>query len=144
MEKYKIIIDTNLWISLLIGKRLSELRFLCNNESISVYICDELKAEFLRIASREKIRKYTTEERITHTLELMEASCVLNSITNKTISPYLRDAKDLYLLALADTVKADYILTGDKDLLILHSHHKTKIVTYKEFETIINQPTKTA
>jgi len=32
MEKYRIIIDTNLWISLLIGKRLSELRSLCNSD----------------------------------------------------------------------------------------------------------------
>lgn len=27
----------------------------------------------------------------------------------------VRDAKDLYLLSLAETVKANYILTGDKD-----------------------------
>ncbi|GHT76860.1 hypothetical protein AGMMS50262_16280 [Bacteroidia bacterium] len=138
MKKYKIIIDTNLWISLLIGKRLSELRLLCNSEFISVYLCDELKAEFMRIAYQEKIRKYTTEDRIIQTLELMEVSCVWSSITNAIVSSRLRDSEDLYLLAFADTVRADYILTGDKDLLVLQTHNQAKIVTYREFVMITN------
>jgi len=136
MQKRKIIIDTNLWISLLIGKRLSELRFLCNEETITVYICAELKAEFIRIASSEKIKKYATEERIAKTLELMDSSCVEIPLTDIAVSSYLRDIDDLYLLSLADSVQADYILTGDKDLLILQSHNRTKIVTYNEFVAI--------
>ena len=116
MQKYKIIIDTNLWISLLIGKRLSELRSLCNNEMIAVYFCAELKTEFIRIASSEKIRKYVTEERIVNTLELMENSCIEISATSVSVSSCLRDINDLYLLSLADTIQADYILTGDPSL----------------------------
>jgi len=136
MEKCKIIIDTNLWISLLIGKRVSELRKLCNSDVIDVYICDELKEEFKRIASKEKIKKYVTDKRVFQTLELMEASCILTSITKKVVSSALRDVNDLYLLAFAETINADFILTGDKDLLSLQSHYQTKIVTYKEFEEI--------
>ena len=137
MEKYRIIIDTNLWISLLIGKRLSELRTLCNSEFIDVYICDELREEFIRIASNGKIRKYTTDERVVKTLELMDASCILSSIEHNVLLPDLRDVNDLYLLALAETVQANFILTGDKDLLSLQFHRQTKVVTYKEFEAII-------
>ena len=133
MEKCKIVIDTNLWISLLIGKRLSEMYFLCNDNDISVYICAELKAEFERIATSEKIRKYTTGERIKKTLVLMENSCMNVPVKTSAISPELRDAADLYILSLADTAKADYILTGDKDLLTLKTHNHTKIVTYNDF-----------
>jgi putative PIN family toxin of toxin-antitoxin system len=133
MEKCKIVIDTNLWISLLIGKRLSEIYSLCNDNNISVYVCTELKAEFVRIAASEKIRKYTTEERIKKTLILMKNSCVNVVVKISAVSPELRDADDLYLLSLADTVKADYILTGDKDLLTLETHNHTKIVTYNDF-----------
>jgi predicted nucleic acid-binding protein len=39
----------------------------------------------------------------------------------------------LYLLLLAETINADFILTGDKDLLSLQSHNQTKTVTHKEF-----------
>jgi len=133
MEKYRIIVDTNLWISLLIGKRLSELRSLCNSEIIDVYICDELIEEFIRIASHEKIRKYVTEDRVIQTLDLMKASCILTSIEKGAVSSGLRDANDLYLLSLAETVNADFILTGDKDLLTLRSHLQTGIVTYSMF-----------
>jgi len=136
MEKYKIIIDTNLWISLLIGKRLSEMHTLCNSDIVDVYICNELKEEFMRIAFQGKIMKYATDERVFQTLELMEASCILSFIGNAIVASELRDVDDLYLLALAETVEADFILTGDKDLLSLQFHHKTKIVTYKEFEAI--------
>ena len=137
MKKYRVIVDTNLWISLLIGKRLSDLRGLCNSDVVDVYICDELQEEFIRIASREKIRKYATDERIVKTLDLMKTSCILGTVRKGVESSNLRDVNDLYLLALAENVQADYILTGDKDLLSLQSHYQTKIVTYKEFEVII-------
>jgi putative PIN family toxin of toxin-antitoxin system len=137
MEKYRIVIDTNLWISLLIGKKLIEMRHLCNSDFIDVYICNELKNEFLRISSQDKIRKYATEERVIQTLDLMTASCIFTSITNSVVSYELRDVNDLYLLALADTVKAHFLLTGDKDLLTLQSHNQTKIVTYREFEAML-------
>ena len=133
MERCKIIIDTNLWISLLIGKRLSEMRALCNSKSILVCVCEELMMEFIRIASREKIKKYVTEERIKETINLMTLSCIDVTIKNTVVSSPLRDVNDLYLLALADTVQADFILTGDKDLLTIQFHNHTKIVTYNEF-----------
>ena len=91
----------------------------------------------MRIASREKIKKHTTDERVVQILELMKVSCISGYITKSVVSSVLRDANDLYLLAFAETVRADFILTGDKDLLSLQSHRQTKIVTYKEFEAII-------
>jgi len=139
MEKYKIIIDTNLWISLLIGKRLSELHSLCNSDKIEIYVCDELETEFRKIASQGKIRKYTTNERVIQTLDLMKASCISRSIEKSFVLSDLRDVDDLFLIALAETVNADFILTGDKDLLSIKHHHQTKIVTYKEFEAFIRQ-----
>jgi len=137
MAKYRIIIDTNLWISLLIGKRLLELQSLCNSDIVDVYFCDELIEELTRIASHVKIRKYANDERMNQTLDLMKASCIWSSTDNRVVLSDLKDVKDLYLLALAETVKADFLLTGDKDLLSLQFHYQTKIVTYKEFEAMI-------
>jgi putative PIN family toxin of toxin-antitoxin system len=133
MEKCRIIIDTNLWISLLIGKKLTEIQILCNNDAVSIYICNELIAEFIRIASCEKIKKYASKERVKETINLIKSSCIEVSIKNTIELAQLRDVNDLYLLELADTVKADYILTGDNDLLTLQIVRQTKIVTYNEF-----------
>ena len=141
MEKYRIIIDTNLWISLIIGKRLSELNSLCNSDMINVYLCEELISEFMRVANQEKIKKYANNERTMQTVELMKASCIISSINNNVILSSLRDVNDLYLLSLAKTVEANFILTGDNDLLTLQSFEQTKIVTYKEFKTFFEKNT---
>ena len=68
---------------------------------------------------------------------LMKSSCILKKCSKNAVSPGLRDVNDMYLLDLAETVNANFILTGDKDLLSLQSHHQTKIVTYKEFQIIL-------
>ena len=44
-----------------------------------------------------------------------------------------RDPKDDFLLALAKDGEADYLLTGDKDLLDIQKFGRTKIITITEF-----------
>ena len=128
----KIIIDTNLWISFLIGKRLSVLKSLLTQTNLTFFVCDEILNEIQSISSKQKIRKYVGIDDIIDTLEIINNFCQYALITKKAVSP-VRDANDLYLLSLADTIQADYILTGDKDLLTLQFHNQTKIVTYNEF-----------
>jgi len=128
----KIVIDTNLWISFLIGKRLSVLKSLLTHPAFAIFVCDEILNEIQNISSKQKIRKYVGIDDIIDTLEIINNFCQYAAITKKAVSP-VRDANDLYLLSLADTIDADYILTGDKDLLTLKTHNKTKIVTYNEF-----------
>ena len=49
-----------------------------------------------------------------------------------------RDPDDNFLLALAKDGKANYLLTGDEDLLILKNFGKTSIVTIASFlKTIV-------
>jgi putative PIN family toxin of toxin-antitoxin system len=132
-----IIIDTNLWISFLIGKRLSTLKSLLTNADFTVFVCDKLVEEIQNISTKQKIRKYTSINDIKDISIIINKFCKYAIIRRTAISP-VRDIKDLYLLSLADTVQADYIITGDKDLLTLKVHNQTKIVTYNDFVTIIN------
>jgi len=44
-----------------------------------------------------------------------------------------RDLKDNFLLSLAVDGKADYLLTGDNDLLALNPFKDTHIVTFSAF-----------
>ena len=44
-----------------------------------------------------------------------------------------RDKKDNQILDLCLAVKADFLVTGDKDLLIIKKFQQTKILTPKEF-----------
>jgi putative PIN family toxin of toxin-antitoxin system len=47
-----------------------------------------------------------------------------------------RDGKDNFLLEVALEGEADYLVTGDEDLLVLDPFHNTKIVKPKDFEGI--------
>lgn len=44
-----------------------------------------------------------------------------------------RDKKDNFLLALAKTAQANYLLTGDKDLLVIEKFAGANIITLTEF-----------
>ena len=60
----------------------------------------------------------------------MNATTEIVSIHKKaTVS---RDPKDKYLLDLSLHVEADYLVTGDKDLLVLKEYSQTKIISFSE------------
>ena len=48
-----------------------------------------------------------------------------------------RDAKDAYLLDMAKAIPADYIVTGDKDLLVLGKYNQTTILSYNDFRLLL-------
>ena len=49
----------------------------------------------------------------------------------------IRDIKDLYLLSMAESIPADYIVTGDTDLLVLRNYKDTRIITFAEFVALV-------
>lgn len=112
------------------------LKALFFRDDIDIYVCDELLREFCKVSKRSKIQKYISIQDIEDTLVLIEERCLFVEI-NKVADSAIRDAKDLYLLSLADTVSADYIVTGDKDLLVLKQHGTTKILTYTDFNQLL-------
>ena len=84
------------------------------------------------IFSRPKIRKHFTTEQILEFFELLdESSEMVHVYTNTTIC---RDQKDNYLLSLAIDSKAVFLITGDKDLLVLDKIGNTRIINFKDFK----------
>ena len=51
-----------------------------------------------------------------------------------------RDPDDDAILALAAHVEADYLITGDQDLIVLERYESTLIVTPRKFWEISRQP----
>jgi len=54
-------------------------------------------------------------------------------VTVYSTTEVCRDPKDNFLLSLSLDGRADFLLTGDKDLLVLEKFAETKIVTMSEF-----------
>ena len=129
----KIIIDTNLWISFLIGmKSSSAIRRIMTDGSVSIVMTDILQAEIMAVASRPKFAGYFAPEACERLLEFLRARSdeyVLGDIPSRC-----RDPKDDYLLELARVSDADILVTGDKDLTDMCQFGRCKIMTLAEFK----------
>ena len=134
----RIIFDNNIWISFLIGKRLAALRSAFTRQDVEIYFCDELEHEFLDVARRPKIQKYVNEQQVQRVHQLMTAFCHRAVAVTPSATP-VRDPKDVYLLALSDSVKADYLISGDSDLTDMEQHNQTKIVDFATILCILNK-----
>jgi len=134
-KRPKVVIDTNVWISFLIGKKLSSLKSLMSNQNIQIIISDELIEEIEDVTNRPKLRKYFPEEKVQDFINLLRILSIKHSI--KSIESISRDPKDDFLLSLSKETKADYLVTGDNDLLSIQIFGQTKIVAATEFEQII-------
>ena len=71
-------------------------------------------------------------------IERLQQRALLINVTTP-LQQWCRDIKDNYLLALSKDSNADYLITGDKDLLDLNKFENTEIVTLPQFIEIINQ-----
>ena len=132
----RIIFDTNIWISFLIGKRLAALRTVFSRQDINVYYCDELEQEFLDVSHRPKIQRYVDEQQIQRVHQLMTHFCHHAVASTQNATP-VRDPKDVYLLALSDAVKADFLVSGDSDLTDMQQHNQTKIIDFNTALTLL-------
>ncbi len=132
----KVIIDTNLWISFLIGKELANLRQLIVDRTIQVVLCEQIIEEINLVTQRPKLQKYFPATKVQELLELLRIIGLWIEVTSEV--SICRDAKDNYLLALAKDSQADFLITGDGDLLTLVNFEGTEILNYKEFLDKIN------
>ena len=130
------ILDTNLWISFLIGKQLSELKLLISEGVIIPVYSQELLQEFLQVTQRQKFKKYFKSQAIIELIVFLNEIGKIVEITSMV--SICRDPKDNYLLALAKDGNVDFLITGDKDLLILKRFEKTIILSYNEFLMTVN------
>lgn len=134
-KSLRIIIDTNLWISFLLGKCLSGLHNLIYSEKIVVVTCKEQFIELSEVLSRPKLRKYFSEKKVDDFFDLFDEST--QKVGLETISELCRDSKDNFLVSLSIDSDADFLLTGDKDLLELKMINRTGVITFKEFEELL-------
>ena len=131
----RIILDCNIWISFLLRHQTELMYTILTDKSTDVIVCRELLEEIKDVAGREKIRKYTQPSEVASLLDLIDGFAVYAEIHQAARSP-IRDAKDLYLLSLAEMVEADYLVSGDKDLLVLRNHGDTKMISLADFKLL--------
>jgi uncharacterized protein len=128
----RVVVDTNLWISFLIGRKLAVIKELFTRGDLQLLTSSEQLAELMDVASRFKFRRYFTQVQAEELLNLFYASSELVEVTERVHA--CRDADDDCLLDIAVGGHADILVTGDEDLLVLHPFRGVEILSHADFE----------
>lgn len=135
----KVVIDTNLFISGLIIRRgyPYELLLKWRSQSFILVISQEQHNELIDVLSRPKISAAynLSKEDIAYILFLIDTTAFWVFLEGR-LPVKIRDPKDEKILDTAISGEADYLITGDRDLLVLAGKKALKglkIVTALEF-----------
>lgn len=128
----RYVFDTNVMVSALLfenSKPAQALRYVLENGEILLSL--DLLEELNEVLERERFNQYvTSEEREAFLDALVERAFLVEII--ETVQE-CRDREDDKILDLALNGQAQYIITGDRDLLVLHPFRDVAIITVDEF-----------
>jgi uncharacterized protein len=136
-KEISVVIDTNWWISLFLSKYKSPLTTLFHDQKLIIYRSYYLTQEICNVLVRPKFKGLFTIDLFEDFIERYEKSTTLLTVTSEV--SLCRDEDDNFLLALAKDSKADFLITGDKDLLVLKQFENTSILTLIEFLDHLNK-----
>jgi len=132
MQKEVFILDSNIWISYVITRRLNALVTLIHDHQLTVLTSQRLIAEIQEVLLRPKFKKYLTHSDIKELIAIHVKLCQFVD-TDETTNQ-LTDPKDNFLLNLYNKGKATVLVSGDKELLNEASELNYRVITLKEFE----------
>jgi putative PIN family toxin of toxin-antitoxin system len=133
MIQPRLVLDTNVLLSALLfhAGSLSWLRSAWQSEFILPLASHDTMAELIRVLSYPKF-KLTGDEREDLLADYLPW-CETVTVPNPIKVPDCRDPFDRPFLELALTAKADVLVTGDKDLLVLAETFSVPILTPAAF-----------
>jgi uncharacterized protein len=125
----RLILDTNILVSALLSPLGPPAKLLdaWERKTFTLVACDLLIAEFRDVVARPFFRarlRPSAAELLA--VGLRDFSIYFRNLPSGPIAP---DPKDSYLLAMAEAGQADFLVTGDKEILSLKRHKSTRIVT---------------
>jgi uncharacterized protein len=130
-NEVRYVFDTNAIVSALLfenSKPAQALRYVLANGKVLLSL--DLLEELNEVLGREKFDRYVTSEEREEFLETLVERAVLVEITKNVQE--CRDPKDDKILELALNGDAQYIISGDKDLLVLQPFRGVLVITADE------------
>jgi uncharacterized protein len=134
----RVVVDTNVWISALLwGGQPDRISQLAELKQIKAISSEEIFTEFSEILQKAKFQKrlnqlgFTADE-----VTIMAKRLMTFVVIEEILVPELRDPKDQMILATAIAGNANVIISGDKDLLTLHSFRDISVFSPFEFLSI--------
>lgn len=139
MKKIKLILDTNIFFSAFVfDKRILKLLDYCF-ENFEIYSSNNILKEIEIVLFRKKtvdlIKNFDVIITQKFIDKIVSDSIFVNSKLNILVC---RDPKDNMFLELASESKADFIITGDADLLVVKKFEDCKILTPSQFIDLLS------
>jgi uncharacterized protein len=138
----KVLIDTNVFLSYLLASDASRtitsvVRRCFEQEEIDLLVPSQQIQELAEtVAAKRYFRGHIPQEIIHYFIEQLTAFSQLPPPLEE-IAAYSRDPKDDYLVAYGVVNEADYLITGDLDLLVLGQVGDLQIVNPAQFIAVL-------
>jgi len=130
-ELLRGVFDNNALVSAVLLSGVPRRAFdkLLNNGTVLVSV--PVLLELADVLNREKFDKYVThDERMRFMVSFLKVAEMIEISETITVC---RDPKDDKLLELAISGSASFLVTGDKDLLVLNPFRGVEIISPREF-----------
>lgn len=124
----RLLYDTNALVAML-SRRESILAFKKQLEDGVLHVSSPFILAEVEAVLVKKLR--ITKQKAKATVRLLERQSVI--VRPKRVEKVCRDPFDDYVLAAAVSGRVDYVITADKDLLVLEKHRATVIISPKDF-----------
>ena len=130
----KAVFDTNVLIAAFLTEGIcAKLLVRARRRDFGLILCDGILQEFKGVLKK----KFATSPHETSEALIILSEAALEILGwYDSITPICRDSDDDLILVCARDAVADYIVTGDEDLLVLKNYEGISIVSPMEFEKL--------
>jgi len=128
------VFDTNVFIAAIITEGIcSRILHRARAREFSLVSCPFIMAEIRRVLSK---KFHLSHHETASAIEPISEAIHHIVEHNLKIANICRDADDDNIIACAVAAKADYLVTGDDDLLEIKSYKDIKILNPRDFEAL--------
>lgn len=139
----RVLYDSNIFISYLLNPGGSAIAHLFDRKAlkkITLLLPQPLVGEFTtRIKTKSDLSERISSAQLKNFIKALSQMGEVIQTINQPIPKITRDPKDDYLIAYAVVGKADYLVTGDKDLLVLKRVGDLAIVNPRDFTSLLEK-----
>jgi len=138
----RAVIDANIVASHAISAQSppARIRYAWERTAFTWLITESILQEYERVLSYERVRRYSrmADEAIAESIRVLRDGCDF-VVVSEPIPRVSTDPKDDVYLACAVAGQADYIVSGDRHLLVLERYQGIPIVTPATFISLLDE-----
>jgi len=130
----RVVFDTNVYIAAFVADGIcARLVRRARKREFELSLCHIILHEF---SSKLKVKFRCSSKEIEQACSLISEAAAAVLDGGVLATPVCRDQKDDPILACAEKAAAEYLVTGDNDLLVLEQYGKCKILSPRDFELL--------